>query len=83
VARAVGGQRFNERKFIKKANLTKLWAIQGSKLTKMKANSQYKSLFNTAKLYSHLAKSPLRFQTARKARQWAWEKQPARPLKPV
>jgi len=25
----------------------------GSKLTKMKANSQYRSLFNTAKLYSH------------------------------
>jgi len=30
------------------------WAIQGSKLTKMKGNSQHKPLFNTAKLYSHL-----------------------------
>jgi len=31
-------------------NQTKLWAIQDSKLTKIKANSQYMSLFNTAKL---------------------------------
>ena len=31
---------------------TKLWAIQGSKLTKMKINLQHKSLFNIAKLYS-------------------------------
>jgi len=39
-------------------NQTKLWAIQGSKLNKMKANSQYTSLFNTAKLYSQTQPIP-------------------------
>jgi len=49
----VGGQVFNERKFIRKDKI-----IQGSQLTKMKANSQYKLLFNTAKLYSHTQPTP-------------------------
>jgi len=39
-------------------NQTKLWAIQGSKLTKTKVNIQQKSLFNATKLYSHTQPSP-------------------------
>jgi len=37
---------------------SKLWTIQGSKLTKMKASSQHKSLFNTMKLYSNTQPTP-------------------------
>ena len=34
-------------------NKAKLWAIQISKLAKMKGHLQHRSLFNTMELYSH------------------------------
>ena len=39
-------------------NYVKLWAIQGSKLAKMKGNLQHKSLSNTTELYNHTQPSP-------------------------
>jgi len=50
VAGAVGGQGFNER--------NSLGRLRVPKLTKMEANSQYKSLFNTAKLYGCTQPTP-------------------------
>ena len=39
-------------------NQAKFWAIEVSKLAKMKGNSQQKYIFNTTELYSHIQSSP-------------------------
>ena len=39
-------------------NLAKLWAIQVSKLTKIKGRLRHRSLFNTTVLYSHIQPWP-------------------------
>jgi len=38
--------------------MTKLWAIQDSKLTKITGNSEHKSLFNATKKYRHTQPYP-------------------------